>query len=254
MTSPTALIVDDEDNLRAYLRTQLARRWPELVVVAEAANGESALAAWRELQPDFVFLDVQMPGISGMEVAERIAGSVHIVFVTAYDQYAIEAFDQAAVDYLLKPVSDERLMKTIARLKDKKKGDARTAASADLKQLLNALRHPGESNTYLHWIKASRQGQINLIAIDDIDYFKSADKYTTVVTRQGEWLIRTSLKKLETELDPDKFWRIHRGTIVRVEAIEAFKRGFSGKAMVKLYNHEQPLPVSRAHEAVFRAD
>jgi len=254
MTSPTAMIADDENNLRAYLREQLARLWPELIIVAEAANGDQALARYREWSPDFVFLDIKMPGISGMDVAQRITGCAHIVFITAYDQYAAQAFEQAAVDYLLKPVTEERLSKTVERLKQRFAAAPHACAEEQLTQLLAALGQTGGEKRHLQWIKATRHGNTHLISVDEIDYFQSSDKYTTVVTTQGEWVIRTPLVQLEKQLDPDRFWRIHRGIIVRVEAIEAFERTFAGRPVVRLRHHDQALSVSRSHEERFKAD
>ena len=248
MSAPTAIIADDEANLRQYLRNRLACLWPELIIRAEAENGEQALQALQRWRPDFAFLDIRMPGVSGIEVARRDGGQTHIVFVTAYDEYAIEAFDNAAADYLLKPVSDDRLQLAIARLRNKLE-----QAPPDLGALLERLAQR-PAPRYLRWIKAAKGSRLELIAVDDIDYFQAADKYTTVVTRDGEWLIRTPLKTLETSLDPDQFWRIHRGIIIRVGAIESFHKTFSGRHLVTLTGHDRPLPVSRGHIDRFKAD
>ena len=248
MTAPTAIIADDEPNLRNYLKEQLSRHWPELIILAEADNGQQALDALQHWQPDFAFLDIKMPALSGIEVARENNGQTHIIFVTAYDHYAIEAFENAAADYLLKPVSDERLQLTIERLKNKL--DQRPA---DLGKLLQRLTQPAPRQ-YLQWIKAARGTEVELIAVEQIDYFHAADKYTTVTTQNGEWIIRTPLKELEKTLNPDQFWRIHRSTIIRVAAIESFRKTFSGHNQVKLTGHNKPLTVSRSHAERFKAD
>ncbi len=254
MPRPTALIVDDEANLRRHLRKQLDHHWPELVICAEAGDGNAALEAYARWQPDFVFLDIKMPGLNGMEVAGTLAPDTHIVFVTAYDQFAVEAFEKSAVDYLLKPVSDERLLKTIDRLKRHNAIHGHSPLPPAVLELLKTLDPAPHASRYLQWIKASHRGQIHLLAVEEIDYFQSADKYTTVVTQDGEWVIRTALKSLESELDPDRFWRIHRSVIVRVQAIEQYRKTFSGRAIVKLHGHPTPLPVSRRYADIFKAD
>lgn len=251
MTAPTALIADDESNLRSYLKEQLAIYWPELVICAEASNGLQAQKALQKWQPDLAFLDIKMPGLSGIEVARQNTLNTHIIFVTAYDQYAVEAFENAAVDYLLKPVSSERLLKTIQRLQQKLLQP--TPPATVINQLLGQLTTT-PATPWLQWIKASRKNRVELIAVSDIDYFQAADKYTSVITRDGEWIIRTRLKELEKELDPSQFWRIHRSTIIRVAVIESFRKTFSGRHLVKLAGHEKPLVVSRSHIKLFKAD
>ena len=248
MSAPTAIIADDEANLRQYLRNRLTRLWPELIIRAEAGNGEQALHALQRWRPDLAFLDIRMPGVSGIEVARQDGGQTHIVFVTAYDEYAIEAFENAAADYLLKPVSDDRLRLAITRLQ--KKLDQ---TPPDLGALLEKLT-PKPAPRYLRWIKAAKGSRVELIAVDQVDYFQAADKYTTVITCDGEWLIRTPLKILEQSLDPDQFWRIHRGVIIRVGAIESFHKTFSGRHLVTLTGSDKPLPVSRGHIDRFKAD
>jgi DNA-binding LytR/AlgR family response regulator len=253
MTAPTAIVADDEDHLRAHLKKMLRQHWPELVICAEAANGEEAAAALQKWQPDFAFLDIKMPVMSGLEVAQRNHGLSHIIFVTAYDEFAVAAFENNAVDYLLKPVSSKRLRMTIERAKSRL-NQVPPNIDTLVEILSQQLSKPAGDATYLQWIKATRQDYINLIAIDEVDYFQSADKYTSVITRNGEWIIRTSLKELEKSLDPERFWRIHRGTIVRVQAIEQFSKTFSGHPILKLHGHKKPLPVSRSHAERFKAD
>ncbi len=253
MSAPTAIIADDEKNLRDYLRDMLSRHWPELMICEECRNGEEALDALQKWQPDFAFLDIKMPAMSGLEVAQKASGLTHVVFVTAYDEYAIAAFENNAIDYLLKPVSSERLLKTIERAKARLSTDP-TDLSSLLETLGKQIKSAESAPRYLQWIKATRRGQVNLIAVDDVDYFQSANKYTSVFTKDGEWIIRTPLKELETRLDPDKFWRIHRSVIVRAQAIEQFKRTFAGRPVLKLHSHDKPLPVSRRYEGLFKAD
>jgi len=199
-----------------------------------------------------------MPALSGIEVARNNPLDTHIIFVTAYDQYAIEAFENAAVDYLLKPVSSERLQITIQRLQQKLTQTSQPDP-ANIAQILSQLSTASASQQtsqtrYLQWIKASKQNHIELIPVEEIDYFQSADKYTSVITKDTEWIIRTPLKELEKELNPNHFWRIHRSTIIRVAAIQSYHKTFSGRHLVKLTGHDKPLPVSRRHIDLFKAD
>jgi DNA-binding LytR/AlgR family response regulator len=255
--APRALIADDEPRLASYLAEKLARAWPELQIVGIAANGAEALQFIEDHDPDILFLDVRMPGLTGLEVARRAAEGVHIVFVTAYDQYALEAFEQAAVDYLLKPVTDERLMDTIRRLRERLKTPT---ASAELKSTLDALARvlPGlagsaaDAPERLAWIRASVGNQVRLIAVDEVSYFQANDKYTSVFTAEGEALIRTSLRELGDQLDPRRFWQIHRGTIVNVAHVAATTRDLGGRTLIKLKARPETLLVSRAFAHRFR--
>jgi DNA-binding LytR/AlgR family response regulator len=255
--APRALIADDEPRLASYLAEKLAAAWPELQVAGIAANGAEALRLIEEHDPDILFLDVRMPGLTGLEVARRAEEGVHIVFVTAYDQYALEAFEHAAVDYLLKPVTDERLAETIRRLRERLNAPA---ASAELKSTLDALARvlpglagsAGGSPERLAWIRASVGNQVRLIAVDDISYFQANDKYTSVFTAEGEALIRTSLRELSDQLDPQRFWQIHRGTIVNVAHVAATSRDLAGRTLIKLKARPETLLVSRAFAHRFR--
>lgn len=250
---PLALIADDEPHLADYLRTKLAELWPELKVAAIARNGLEAVAALREHEPDVAFLDIKMPGLTGLEVA-RSAEGCHCVFVTAYDQYALEAFERDAIDYLLKPYSDERLQRAIAKLRDK----LATRQPGQGGPLLDKLRDLlggsalGQGSGRLAWIRAGQGNEVKLIAVDDVCYFHAADKYTTVVTHHGEYLIRTSLKELAEQLDPDHFWQVHRATLVNVRDITEASRDFTGKVTLSLKSRPEKISVSRAYAHLFK--
>ena len=246
--APSAVIADDEPQLLDYLKKRLTQVWPELRIVGEARDGAQALQMIRELRPSYAFLDIQMPGLSGLEVAEQVAADCQVAFVTAHDQYAIDAFERAAMDYLLKPVSDERLRKTVERLR--RSHAPAPAALSELQSLIKQLR---PAQTYLHWLQVSVRDEVTLLPVTEVDLFQSADKYTLLANVRGEWLIRTALKDLEPQLDPDQFWRIHRGAIVRVAAIERVVRGMHSQFSVKLNGHARKIPVSRPYAFRFKA-
>ena len=204
--------------------------------------------------PAIVFLDIRMPGLTGLEVAARIEAKIHVVFVTAFDQYAVEAFDRQAADYLLKPVADDRLARTIARLKEK---IASTEAPSDvagiLKQLANVLPDAKYAkSTYLRWIRASVGETVRQIPVDEVLYFQAQDKYISVYTKEGESLIRTPLAELSAQLDPDEFWQIHRSTIVNINCVTSTQRDVMGRTQVKLRDVKTELPVSRAYAHLFK--
>ena len=245
---PTALIADDEPMLRAQLKGRLTQAWPELEIVAEAGNGEEALALAADTRPDIVFLDIRMPVLSGLDVARELAGRCHIVFVTAYDEYAIAAFDEGAVDYVLKPPMPERIAKVVARLK------ARVAlAPLDLTALLARLAARDEGSGPLKWIRASLGTSMKMIAVDDVLYFRAEDKYTKVVTAEGEALIRKPIKELFEALDPEMFWQIHRGAIVSLRAIARVDRDWRGEPVIVLKGRDEKLAVSRTFAHRFKA-
>lgn len=255
--APRALIADDEPHLAAYLRERLAALWPELDVVGIAGDGPEALRLIDEHDPDMVLLDIRMPGLTGIEVARRMGEGVHVVFVTAYDQYAVTAFEREAVDYLLKPVSDERLAETVRRLRERfRQASAPEGLAAALEALGRILPAGGGATLAaperLAWIRAAIGNQVRLIAVEEVCYFQANDKYTSVFTREGEALIRTSLKELAEQLDPAKFWQIHRGTIVNLAHVASSTRELSGRIQVRLKTRPETLAVSRAFAHRFR--
>src|SRR3954468_17186953 len=245
---PTAILAEDEEILRAQLQAKLARLWPDLEVIASVEDGAAALEALEERTPDLLFLDIQMPEMTGLEVARHVAGRSHVVFVTAYDQYAIQAFETGAVDYVLKPVTDERLALTIERLKGKVATPPQDlgALLARLSQQMNPRRER------LQWIKATIGQNLRLIPVADVLFFQSDEKYTRVVTTETEALIKTPIRELLDGLDPDAFWQIHRSTIVNANAIAAVTRDFRGQAHVKLKGSDESLVVSRIYSHLFK--
>ncbi len=253
MTNPEAIIADDEKQLRLHLKSKLAVLWPELILCGEAENGLEALELIESCRPAIVFLDIKMPGLSGIEVAQKIRVDCRVVFITAYDQYAIEAFENEAVDYILKPVTDKRLEKTIQRLK--KQISAISSESIDfhptMDRLLAALKDkqlPG----YLKWIKVRHGEDVRLISVEEVCYFKAEDKYTVVKTPASESLIKKSIRQLTTELDPEHFWRIHRGTIINVSRIGNVSRSFAGRLIITLKDLPETLTVSRSYGHLFK--
>ena len=253
---PTALIADDEPHLVDYLRAKLATLWPELRIVATVANGTEALASIAAHRPDIAFLDIRMPGRTGLQVAQQLQAEQRpprIVFVTAFDQYAVEAFEREAVDYLLKPFGDERLQQTIDRLKRRLAGDAPSPdLAATLAALARALPGAAAPAGRLAWIRASAGNEVRLISVDDVCYFEANDKYTSVFTADGEALIRTPLKELVAQLDPDRFWQVHRGTVVNLAHIATTTRDLAGRVTIALRNRRERVAVSRAYAHLFK--
>ncbi|MDT9000690.1 LytTR family DNA-binding domain-containing protein [Paucibacter sp. APW11] len=251
MNSPTltALVAEDEATLREELIEQLNQLWPELQIVGPARDGLEALRLFDELRPDIVFLDIEMPGATGLEVARQIGQRAHIVFVTAYDQFAIEAFEQGVVDYLLKPLSPARLFTAISRLKQRL-----ATPPADISPVLARLQERGGEaiKPQLRWINASIGQTLRLITVDEVCYFQSDNKYTRVVTRDSEALIRKPLKELTEELDAQQFWQIHRSTLVNVSAISGLTRDFRGRLQVKLKDRSDTLLVAESYAHLFK--
>lgn len=243
------LIVDDEVLSRRGVEIRL-RDETDFEIIAQCANGREALAAVQQLKPDLVFLDIQMPGMSGFEVLAHLPQESMplVVFVTAYDQYAVAAFEEGAVDYVMKPLSAARLATACGRVKKRL-----TTAPADLDRLLGMLaRHAARAQPYLRWINASQGTDVRLITVEEICYFQSDTKYTRAVTSSSESLIRRSLKELLEELDPSSFWQIHRSTVVNVNAIAGVSRDFAGRLFVKLKTRKETLPVSQPFAHLFR--
>jgi DNA-binding LytR/AlgR family response regulator len=245
----TAVIADDEPRLAEYLRERLAMLWPELVIAGIAHNGPEAQALIAREAPDIAFLDIRMPGLSGIDVARAAGRDVRIVFVTAYDEYAVEAFRHAAVDYLLKPVDDERLGDTVARLKAHAGASASTNVS-DVLAAIASLRQDGPER--LAWIRASRGTQVVLIDVEDVCYFQANDKYTSVFTAEGESLIRTPLRELAAQLDARHFWQVHRGTIVNVRHVANTMRDIAGRITLQMKSRPETVAVSRAYSHLFK--
>ena len=249
----TALIADDEAPMREQLGARLLEVWPGLQIVALAANGVEAVEMATRFQPQIVFLDIRMPGMGGIEAARQLYDRCHIVFVTAYDQYAVDAFEHGAIDYLLKPVSAERLVTTCERLR-RSLSQAPQDIGAQLAQLGSLLQRQGSApkRTYLRWIQAQVGSNLRMISTREILFFQSDEKYTRVQTATAELLIRKTLKELADELDPDEFWRIHRSTLVRVDAIAEVSRDMRGRQMLRVRNYPNELEVSRNHSHLFQ--
>jgi DNA-binding LytR/AlgR family response regulator len=252
-----ALVADDEPLLRERLRTHLARLWPDLVIAAEARNGREAVELFDEHQPDIVFLDVHMPGLNGIEAARSIARRAQIVFVTAYEQYALQAFEQGAIDYLVKPFDEARLADTVQRLKARLASvapapePARTL-DAVLDELSNELRRRAGAGSFLQWIKASVGTSVRLIPVEQVAYLRADEKYTLVVWEGGEALIRKTIRELADELDPSRFAQVHRSVIVNLHQVSQVNRGLNETAEVQLKGRKELLPVSRSFVHVFR--
>ena len=256
---PTAIIADDERLMRDLLRTRLSQVWPELQILGEAKNGDEAVQLVDELKPDLTFLDIRMPGKTGMEAARDIGTASQVVFVTAYDEYAVEAFERGAVDYVLKPPEPERLKITVERLKERlatpSSGAAAQASVNDtvtamLSQLAEKIAAPKPK--YLQWIQASIGQDLRMIPVEDILFFRSDEKYTCVQTEKFEALIRKPVRDLADELDPALFWQIHRATLVNVNAIEGVTRDIRGRHLVLIKGRPEKLEVSRSFLHLFR--
>jgi DNA-binding LytR/AlgR family response regulator len=248
MTRPTALIAEDEPLMRERLKEKLALVWPELEVVAEAEDGEQALALFAEHRPQIAFLDIRMPGPTGLDVAAAIGADCHVVFITAYDQYALQAFEAGAADYLLKPVETDRLKAMVERM-ERRLASPPVDLSALLAQLRTAARPDGGQ---MKWVKAAVGKQVKLIPVSEVVYFQSDTKYTRVVLAGGEALIRTPLKDLLARLDPEKFWQVHRGTIVNLDAVTGVLREDAERQFVLLRNRQEKLPISRQFTHLFK--
>jgi DNA-binding LytR/AlgR family response regulator len=247
MNLPVKIIIaEDEAPLRDRLKRMLAEAWPDAELCGEAENGQQAVDLVLDLHPQVAFLDIKMPGLTGMEVARQIAHQCQVVFVTAFDQFAVEAFEQEAVDYLLKPVSMERLQTTVERLRkrlEEQRNPSEELAAAT-ERILTELR-PDKSESHLRWIRAQQKDGVRLVPVESISYFKADEKYTLVITADEEFLIRKSIKELASQLDPNLFWQIHRGTIVNLDQVDHVSRSVTGRGVLKLKGRSELLTVSR---------
>jgi DNA-binding LytR/AlgR family response regulator len=249
MSAPTAILAEDELPQRQELRAMLSELWPELNVLAECDDGLSALDAVQRLKPQVLFLDIRMPGVSGLEVARAAGRDCHVIFVTAYEEYALRAFDEGAIDYLQKPVSRERLMRSIERARAR----IERGSPVDLATLLDQLQGKLEPRRQaIKWITASIGNTMKMFAIDEVLFFQAQEKYTRVVTAGDEGHIRTPLRELLSALDSETFWQVHRSVIVRVGAIRAVEKQDDGKLHISIRGHSDVLPVSSAFQHRFR--
>jgi DNA-binding LytR/AlgR family response regulator len=248
VNGPSAVIAEDEPLVGAELRRLLVKLWPELIIQAEVADGLAAVAALERHHPDVLFLDIEMPGLNGLEVARRVNGHTKVVFISAFDQYAVAAFEKGAIDYVLKPVSADRLGTTVARLREQLSRPAVTldAAIAMIRQLAK------RENEHLKWLTVPRGDELQVISAAEILYFRSDHKYTEVVTRSDKFLITASLKYMRDHLDSEIFWQIHRRVIINVMAIETVHRTFRGALEVKVRGRSELLPVSSAYTHRFK--
>ena len=254
---PTALVAEDEPLLRRALMRQLGDAWPQLQIVAQARNGREAVEQFEALQPDICFLDVHMPGLSGVEAARFIGRRAHLVFVTAYDQYAVQAFEHGALDYLVKPVEPTRLADTVARLQERLRAALPIGDTETLLDQLAARLRKDATPAPLRWLRVSVGQQLRLIAIDEIDFLRSDEKYTLVAWRSddgklSEGLIRTPLKELIAQLDTAQFAQVHRSVVVNLRAISHVTRGDNETADIHLKGRGEVLPVSRTYLHLFR--
>ncbi|RQO55325.1 DNA-binding response regulator [Paucibacter sp. KBW04] len=259
MTAPTALIADDEPHLALHLKQQLLQLWPELNILSLARNGIEAAERIAELRPDLAFLDIQMPGLSGLEVAQGIEGLTRVIFVTAYDEYAVEAFDQAALDYLLKPVKAERLARSLERIKAAMASPLQAGSEAPDAKLAGVLRQLQSAPAGrpavapLRYVRAAQGELMHQIPVEEVLYFQADDKYTVVQTATAEHLIRTPIIELAEQLDPQQFWQVHRSTLINLNHLAGTRRDEASRLFVRFKNHARELPVSRAYVHLFKA-
>lgn len=256
MTALRAVIADDEEHIRMGIENLLRELWPDLQIIGQAANGTDALAVIQKEKPDMAFLDIQMPGMTGLQVAKQAYRFCKIVFITAYDHYAVQAFDSEAVDYILKPVSPDRLKITIDRIKKQFAGQplpvsSPPAADTSIEKIIEILaqQKPPE---HLNLIKVKTGSEIRFIPVSQILYFKAEDKYTIVQTRKKEFLIKTPIKTLETQLNPAQFQRVHRSSIVNMEKIQLVKRTFTQQMIICFEQCDHTIAVSRSYEHIFK--
>lgn len=249
---PTAVLIEDEALPRADLRERLAQLWPELHIVGEAEDGPQGLALLHAQRPDVAFVDIRLPGLSGLELAQAVRGAMHLVFVTAYDQHALKAFEQGAVDYLLKPLQPARLAQTVQRLRDRL-----PSVPPDLSRLLAQLQRPVAEPVSaraepLRWLQVGQGEHLRLVTVADVLFFRAETKHTQVVTTAGVWWIRLSLKELAAQLDPQQFWQVHRNAIVNLAHVDWVERSPLGRMRIHLKQHADILSVSQSYQARFR--
>jgi DNA-binding LytR/AlgR family response regulator len=249
----TALIADDEPHLAQHLGEQLQKLWPGLQLLPAARNGVEAAAQITALQPDLAFLDIKMPGLSGLEVAQGIEGRTRVVFVTAFDEFAVKAFEQEALDYVLKPVSAQRLAQTVERIQRALADSGPAAADARLASALQRLLPAAGTAPRLRYVRASQGELTHQIDVAEVLYFRADDKYTCVQTASGEHLIRTPIAELAAQLDPEQFWQVHRSTLINLRFVAGTRRDELSRLFVRLHGHSAELPVSRAYVHLFKA-
>jgi DNA-binding LytR/AlgR family response regulator len=248
MNAPSAIIAEDEPLLRAEIRDALRTLWPELKIQAEVGDGLSAIEALDRFAPTVAFLDIQMPGVSGLDVAQHASGKSHVIFITAFDEYALAAFERGALDYILKPLAIERVKLTVMRLQERLRD-----TPANLENLVGLLKAAGGGEPrYLKWLTVPQGSELRVVAVADISYLRADNKYTTVATRSSTFLLTSSLKEMKDKLDPAMFWQIHRGTIVNVAAIDTIYRSFRGSLELRLKDRGELLAVSAAHAHLFK--
>jgi DNA-binding LytR/AlgR family response regulator len=248
MTSPVAVIAEDEPLLRQEIREQVQALWPDLRIAAEVGDGIEAIQAIDQWRPDILFLDIQMPGASGIDVARYASGRAHVVFITAFDSFALQAFEQGALDYVLKPISSDRIRLTVERLQRRLR-----EPPADLRGLTDLLKSAiQEGPQFLKWLTVPKGRELHVVAVADISYLRADNKYTTLFTRTASFLCTSTLKDMKDKLDPTMFWQIHRSIVVNVGAIDTIYRSFRGSLEVKLKERAELLPVSAAHAHLFR--
>ena len=258
MSNFTALIAEDEAHLALALKDALARTWPELRIVDVVGNGPAAIHAVDQHAPDVLFLDIRMPGLTGLQVAERLAGSDGplVVFVTAYNEYAVQAFEREAVDYLVKPVNDARLAETVERLKKRFTVSEPEAGTSELTRALDLIKRlagsgSGAAANYLKFFRAGIGDTVRIVPVDEVTYLQAQDKYVSLYTADGEQLIRISLKELADQLDPNVFVQVHRSTIVNMHSVVTADRDFTGRVMLTLKDVAQKVQVSRQYAHLF---
>ncbi|HEY0954793.1 MAG TPA: response regulator transcription factor [Roseateles sp.] len=250
MTAPTALLVEDEALPRQRLREGLAELWPQLQILAEAEDGDEGLALALDLRPDIVFVDIRLPGLDGLSLARRIKGLAHIVFVTAYDAHAVQAFEHGAIDYLLKPLAEDRLRETVQRLQQRLQWPPAQVASW-LQQWAPPTLEATPAAAPLRWLQASQGERLHLVMVADVSHFRSDNKYTCAVTAEGEFLLRLSLRELLVQLDPQQFWQIHRAVVINLAHVARVDRRLTGMEVL-LKDGETRLPVSQSFQSRFK--